>query len=72
MNNLKSFRLKNNKSQEELALEFGVTTRYIAFLESGGRTPSLELARKIASYFETTIEEIFLASECTNSTLEQE
>lgn len=65
MNNLKNLRLKNNKSREELALEFEVTARHIAFLESGERTPSLELARRISEYFGVSIEEIFLPPKCT-------
>lgn len=61
MNKLKEYRLKNNYSQEKLACETGVTVRYIAFLESGDRTPSLELADSIAKKLNATVDEIFLS-----------
>lgn len=68
MNKLKELRLKNNYSQEKLAYETGVTVRYIAFLESGERKPSLELAAKIAKKLHTTVDNIFLSSKCTKCT----
>lgn len=60
MNKLKEYRIKNNYSQEKLAYETGVTVRYIAFLESGDRTPSLALAANIAKKLNATVDEIFL------------
>ena len=48
MNKLKEIRVKNNLTQQELANKLGVTQRYIAFIENGDRTPSLENACKIA------------------------
>lgn len=60
MNKLKEYRIKNNYSQEKLAYETGVTVRYIAFLESGDRTPSLKLAANIAKKLNATVDEIFL------------
>lgn len=66
MNNLKELRLKNNISQELLACEVGVTVRYIAFLESGGRKPSIDVAFKIAKVLNSTVDDIFLPCKCTN------
>lgn len=71
MNNLKTLRIKKNLSRNELASELGLTSRYIAFLEKNERIPSLSTAVKISSYFNTSIEEIFLESNCTKSTLEE-
>lgn len=68
MNKLKELRIKNNFTQEKLAYETGVTVRYIAFLESGDRKPSLELAGKIAEKLHATVDEIFLPSKCTKCT----
>jgi putative transcriptional regulator len=68
MNNLKHYRLKKGISQEELAIEIGVTQRHIAFIESGNRTPSLKIALKIANFFDIKIEDIFLPMKCTKST----
>ena len=47
MNKLKEIRVKNNISQELLACKVGVTVRYIAFLESGARKPSIDMAFRI-------------------------
>ena len=68
MPKLKEIRLKRNISQEELAYKVGVTVRYIAFLEAGVRKPSITLAFKIANVLNTSIEKIFLPSECTECT----
>ncbi|MFA3902028.1 helix-turn-helix transcriptional regulator [Clostridioides difficile] len=43
----------------------------MAFLERGERVPSLNTAVKIAAYFNTSIEYIFLKSNCTKSTLKK-
>lgn len=68
MNKLKEYREKKSLSREQLAVELGVSGRYIAFLEQGERTPSLNTAIKIANYFGTSIEDIFLNKKCTKST----
>lgn len=47
-------------SQTELAYKVGVTQRYIAFLETGDRMPSLETAQKIARVLKTSTDSIFL------------
>ena len=48
-----------NITQEELASSLGVTRQTIISIENGKYDPSLELAFKIAKYFETTIEKVF-------------
>lgn len=68
MSNLRAIRKEKAVSQEELAVFAGVTVRYIAFLESGDRKPSIEVALKIAKKLETPVEEIFLLSNCTKCT----
>lgn len=59
MSKLKDIRLKNKISQEQLAVDVGVTVRYIAFLESGKRKPSIDVAFKIAKALQTTVDNIF-------------
>lgn len=66
MNKLKEIRVKNNISQELLACKVGVTVRYIAFLESGARKPSIDVAFRIAKALNSTVDDIFLPYECTN------
>ena len=68
MNELKRLREGKNLSQTELAAKVGVSQRYIAFIESGDRTPSLGNALKIASIMGCHVEDIFLTKKCTNST----
>ena len=46
-------------TQEQLAEMLEVTRQTIHAVESGKYNPSLELAFKLARYFDTTIEEIF-------------
>ena len=46
-------------SQQELADAVGVTRQTITSIEVGKCTASLELAYKIAHYFDLTIEEVF-------------
>lgn len=52
-------RKQHKLSQEELALAVGVTRQTITSIEIGKYTASLELAYKIANYFNKTIEEVF-------------
>ena len=47
-------------TQGELAEAVGVTRQTIISLENGKYNASLILAHKLAQYFETTIEEIFI------------
>jgi len=57
---LKVFRAMRDVTQEELARAIGVTRQTIIAMEKGDYNPSLELAFKIATYFEATIEDIFI------------
>ena len=58
-NTLKVLRAIKGLTQEQLAEDLKVTRQTIHAVESGKYNPSLELAFKLARYFETTIEEIF-------------
>jgi putative transcriptional regulator len=58
-NNLKVWRAKADVTQEELAKELGVARQTINATERGRYDPSLELAFKLAAYFDCTIEDIF-------------
>ncbi len=59
-NNLKVFRAINELTQEDLAKELNVTRQTIISIEKDKYDPSLPLAFKIAKYFNTTIEELFI------------
>ena len=57
---LKVFRAMRDITQAELAQAIGVTRQTIIAIEKGKYNPSLELAFKIAAYFEVNIEEVFI------------
>jgi len=58
-NNLRVLRAMKRITQEDLAASLGVTRQTIHAIENGKYNPSLELAFKIAKFFETTIEAVF-------------
>ncbi|PNV64112.1 transcriptional regulator [Clostridium sp. chh4-2] len=60
---IQEFRKQNKVTQEELASALGVTRQTIISLENGKYNASLQLAFKIARFFEKSIEEIFLYEE---------
>ena len=57
---LKVYRAMRDLTQEDLAREIGVTRQTIIAIEKGKYNPSLELAFRIAGYFEVSIEDIFV------------
>lgn len=62
-NNLRVLRAMKRITQEDLASSLGVTRQTIHAIENDKYNPSLELAFKIAKFFETTIEAVFLYTE---------
>ena len=58
-NELKVFRAKKDITQEELAEEMEVSRQTINAIETGKYNPSLELALKLAKFFDTNVEQIF-------------
>lgn len=62
-NKLRELRKEKNITQDDLALNIGVSRQTIISIESGKYNPSLELAFKIAKIFNKAIEEIFIYHE---------
>lgn len=58
-NRIVELRKKKKLSQEELAIEVGVTRQTITSIETGKYIASLPLAFKLAKYFQLPIEDIF-------------
>ena len=58
-NNLKSIRIANNFSQEELTSKVGTSRQTIIAIEKGNFNPSTKLAILLAIALYTTVEEIF-------------
>ncbi|HRU39389.1 MAG TPA: helix-turn-helix transcriptional regulator [Candidatus Goldiibacteriota bacterium] len=59
-NRLKVLRAERNITQEELAKALKVTRQTIIAIESGRYDPSLPLAFRMARFFSTSIENIFI------------
>lgn len=59
-NRLEELRKMRGVKQEELAAALEVSRQTIGSLENGRYNPSILLAFKIARYFDTSIEEIFI------------
>lgn len=58
-NRIAVFRAEGGVSRRELAEAVGVNNQTIGYLERGDYKPSLELAMKIAAYFEVPVEMLF-------------
>jgi len=62
-NLVKEFRSKYGFTQEDLAVQVGVSRQTIISIESGRYNPSILLAYKIALAFAQPIEAVFLCQE---------
>ena len=62
-NRLEELRKQRGIKQEDLATALEVSRQTIGSLENGRYNPSIMLAFKIARYFQTSIEEIFIYEE---------
>ncbi len=59
-NRIKVYRAMHDLTQESLAERLGVTRQTVLAIEKGKYDPSLDLAFKIAKFFDIAIEDIFL------------
>ncbi|MEK3955406.1 helix-turn-helix transcriptional regulator [Psychrobacillus sp. FSL K6-1464] len=53
------FSLRGDKTRIDVASDLDITPQMLGSIERGDRNPSLHLAKKIADYYETTVDEIF-------------
>ena len=61
-NTVQKVRQEKGVTQEELAEKIGVSRQTIIAIEKGRYTPSVLLALKLATYFDTSIEKLFSIS----------
>lgn len=61
--NLKQIRTSRKLKQEDLAIAIGTCKETISLIELGKRKPSLEVALRMASYFNLMVEDIFVLDE---------
>ena len=66
-NKLEELRKQRGIRQEELADKLEVSRQTIGSLENGRYNPSIILAIKIARFFGTSVEEIFIYEENENA-----
>ena len=50
---------RGRNTQLKVAREIGISQKYLSKLELGQRTPSLKVAIRIASYYESSVEYLF-------------
>lgn len=56
MNRIKSLRIEKGVSQNELAKHFNITQQAISGYESGSREPNAEMLKKLADYFDVSLD----------------
>jgi len=61
-NSVYALRTKKGMTQEELAVQAGITRQTVISIEKGNYTPSVLLALKIAFVFKVPVEDIFRIS----------
>ena len=57
--NLRRIRQAQGLSQTELGAKAGIGARYVAFIESGQKCPSMKVAIKLAKVLHTKVDDIF-------------
>ena len=62
-NRIEELRSSRGIVQEEFAKQLGVSRQTISSLENGRYNPSIQLAHRIAVFFELSIEEVFIFEE---------
>jgi len=56
---IKELRIQKGVSQERLALDANIDRTYIGHIEKGVRNVSIEIIKKLATYFQMPISELF-------------
>ena len=56
--NIKSLRIENNLTQNELALKLNVSLKTISHWESGYTEPSIMIIKKLKEFFKVSYEEL--------------
>ena len=59
-NRIKELRKEQNISQDRLANALGISRRSVSKIENGDQNPSLEMAYRIAAYFQLFVQEVNL------------
>ena len=57
--NLKDLRIEKGILQREIADHYGISQCYYSLIENGYRRPSLEFAKRIATAFNISLEDVY-------------
>ncbi|MEI4646345.1 helix-turn-helix domain-containing protein [Bacillus cereus] len=57
----KMIEFRSNQSRIVVARLLKITPQMLGAIERGDRTPSLELAKRIADFYKTTIDDLFFS-----------
>lgn len=57
-------KLRGNNTQQDVAKMLNITTSHYGFIETGARTPSLKLAKKISDLYGMSIDKLFFGDDC--------
>ncbi|HDX9609141.1 helix-turn-helix transcriptional regulator [Bacillus mycoides] len=57
----KMIEFRSNQSRLLVAKNLKITPQMLGAIERGDRTPSLELAKRIADFYKTTIDNLFFS-----------
>jgi putative transcriptional regulator len=65
----KLMEFRNGNSRPRIARDIGITPQMLGAIERGERNPSLGLAKRIADYYGTTVDDIFFSHSRHKSSL---
>ena len=72
MERKKLIKLRGDNSRATVAKDLKITPQMLGAIERGDRTPSLPLAKRIADYYGTSVDEVFFSQKgnvmCLNTT----
>ena len=59
LNNLYDIRIERKVTQTQMAKDLGISRQAISKIENGERNPSLDMAYRIAAYYNLSVQEVF-------------
>ena len=57
--NLYDIRIERNITQSQMAKDLGISRRAISKIEKGEQNPSLDMAYRIAAYYDLSVQDVF-------------
>lgn len=60
-NTINVLRKEKGISQTKLALKIGISRQYLLEIEKGNSAPTINVAKKVANYFNCSIDDVFFS-----------